>query len=231
MELPKTKTPKNMGHPTIILHGAPKIGKSTWASQAPSPLFLATEPGLGAIETYQIPITSWPMMLDAAAKIAGGEHDFQTIAVDTVDNAYKLCAEFICKKFEIEHLGDLPRGKGYGAANNEFMRVLIKLAHLPYGLIFLSHTRTVEVKGRAAVYSRQVPALPETSRTAVMGFMDIILYAEAEAVRDEKTGAPMMRRVLRTKPAEGYEAGDRFGLLPETLPLDYAEFSKYLKGE
>jgi hypothetical protein len=34
--------------------------------------------------------------------------------------------------------------------------------------------------------------------------------------------------VLRTKPAKHYEAGDRTGRLPETLPLDYAAFTAAL---
>jgi len=230
MELPTKTTPRSVGNPTIIIHGVPKVGKSTFGSKFPNPLFLATEPGLGALEVYQVPVPSWAVMLEALGEIAKGQHAFKTIVIDTIDNAQKMCEEHMMKKYKVEHPADLPYGKGFAAVNNELMRVLTKLAQMPYGLVLISHTKAVEVKGRTAVYSRQVPALPEASRKAILGFVDVILYAEAETVRDEKTGEPIFRRILRTKPSDGYEAGDRFGLLPESLPLDYAEFAKHLKG-
>ena len=45
--LPTQKTlPKmSLRDMTVLIYAAPKFGKSTWASQAPDALFLATEPG------------------------------------------------------------------------------------------------------------------------------------------------------------------------------------------
>jgi hypothetical protein len=40
-----------------------------------------------------------------------------------VDNAYKMCSDYVCKKFKIEHESDLGYGKGYALINNEFQRV------------------------------------------------------------------------------------------------------------
>jgi hypothetical protein len=66
-------------------------------------LFLATEPGLNALEVFEAPITCWDDLLQACAEIAEGKHDFKTIVIDTVDNAYRMCADYVCKKFKIEH--------------------------------------------------------------------------------------------------------------------------------
>ena len=123
--LPKTKTkPKNLlSDLTALVFGPSKIGKSTWCSKAESALFLATEPGLNALEVFQSPITCWDDLLQACAEIAEGKHDFKTIVIDTVDNAYKMCADYVCKKFKIEHESDLGYGKGYALINNEFQRV------------------------------------------------------------------------------------------------------------
>jgi len=54
----------------------------------------------------------------------------KTIVLDTVDNAYKMCSDYVCKKFKIEHESDLGYGKGYALINNEFQRV-IKQTCLP----------------------------------------------------------------------------------------------------
>ncbi|HOK47887.1 MAG TPA: AAA family ATPase, partial [Bryobacteraceae bacterium] len=68
MALPTKKTPPraNLGDYSILIYGPTKIGKTTLASQFPEALFLATEPGLNALEAYQIPITSWDGLLAAA---------------------------------------------------------------------------------------------------------------------------------------------------------------------
>ncbi len=66
-------------------------------SHAENALFLATEPGLNALEVFEAPITCWDDLLQACAEIAEGKHDFKTIVIDTVDNAYRMCADYVCK--------------------------------------------------------------------------------------------------------------------------------------
>lgn len=225
--LPKTKTkPKNnLADLTALLYGASKIGKSTWCSQAENALFLATEPGLNALEVFETPITCWDDLLSACAEIAEGKHDFKTIIVDTVDNAYRMCSEYICKKFKIEHESDLGYGKGYALINNEFQRVLNKLAFLPYGLILISHSQELEIETRIGKHTKIVPTLPEKARKLVTGLVDLILYCDLEPQPGEN-GKPVYQRVIRTKPSPNYEAGDRTGRLPELLSLDFPSFLK-----
>ncbi len=79
---------------------------------------------------------------EVAAILAVG---FRTIIIDTIDNAYKFCTDHIVKKYKIEHESDLGYGKGYALVNNEFQRVLTKLAFLPYGLFLISHAKEIEV--------------------------------------------------------------------------------------
>ena len=87
--LPTQKTaPKaQLSDYTVLLYGASKAGKTTFCSHAPEALFLATEPGLNALEAYQVPITCWEDLTTACAEIAEGKHQFKTIIIDTVDNA------------------------------------------------------------------------------------------------------------------------------------------------
>jgi len=96
--LPKSKTkPKaHLNDLTALVYGPSKIGKSTWCSHAENALFLATEPGLNALEVFEAPITCWDDLLQACAEIAEGKHDFKTIVIDTVDNAYRMCADYVC---------------------------------------------------------------------------------------------------------------------------------------
>ena len=225
--LPNKTTPKkeNLADLTVLAYGRSKIGKSNWCSHSEGALFLATEPGLNALDVYQVPIQSWDQLLATGSEIAEGKHSFKTIIIDTIDNAYRMCAEHVCAKFKIEHESDLGYGKGWALINNEFHRVLTKLAFLPYGLFLVSHSVEREIETRTGKYTRIVPTLPDKARKIVLGMVDLILYCDLEAVTDEE-GKTSYRRVMRTKPSPHYEAGDRTGRLPETIDLDFATFTE-----
>lgn len=225
MLLPTEKTPpkSNLSDYTVLIHSRPKTGKSEFCSHADGALFLATEPGLNALEVYQTPITSWDEMLAACKEIAEGNHPFKTIVIDTVDLAYKMCSEYVCRKYKVEHESELGYGKGWASTNGEFQRVLTKLAHMPYGLFLISHSQQTQIETRTGNITRIVPTLPEKARKIVLGLVDMILYFDIETVIGND-GKPSFQRVIRTKPHPNYEAGDRTGRLPEVLDLDYARF-------
>lgn len=224
----RTKPKSLLTDLTILVYGPSKIGKSTWCSNAEGALFLATEPGLNALEVFQTPILNWDDLLQACSEIAEGKHDFKTIVIDTIDNAYKMCSDYVCKKFKIEHESDLGYGKGYALINNEFQRVINKLAFLPFGLIMISHSQDRDIETRTGKHTRIVPTIPEKARKIVTGMVDLILFCDLE-MRPGEDGKPVWHRVMRTKPSPNYDAGDRTGKLPEVIPLDFSAFVKYFE--
>ncbi len=227
MPLPTAKTPpkRSLSDVSILLYGPSKIGKSTFASQAPDAIFLATEPGLNALEVYQQPIANWGEFLEICAELAKGDHPFKTVVIDTIDILYRLCADHICQKRGLEHESDGSHGKIYGLIKNEIYRVLTKLAHLPYGLILISHSQDRDLETRTGTVTRTVPTLSESFRQIVIGLVDLILYCDVQ-VEQAEDGTRKYRRVVRTKPSPNYDAGDRFGCLPEVMDLNYQAFAK-----
>ena len=225
--LPTTKTnPKsNLEEYTILIYGPPKIGKSTLASQFDSPLFLATEAGLNALSVYQTPIIAWEEFLNACKEIATGKHDFKTIVIDTIDNLHKYCREYVRRKNGFTHESDLDFGKGWDLTKDEFIRALTKLSLLPYGLVMISHAEVVEIKTRTAKINKSVPTMQKNARAVVLGMADMILFCDT--VVTEKEGE---KRIIRTKPLENWEAGDRTGKLPAVLPLNYNSFYNAFYG-
>ena len=209
---------------TTLIYGPTKSGKSTFCSHSDGAIFFATEPGLNSLNVFQVGIDDWKTLKMASAAIAKGEHKFKTVVIDTIDNAYKMCSEYACAKAGIQHESDLPFGKGFSATNNEFQRVINRLARLPYGLIMISHSCEKEMETRTGKLTRTVPTMPEGARKFIVGLADLVLFADLEK---DKSGT--WQRVLRTKPNPNYDAGDRTGLLPETLPLDYNLMEEELK--
>ncbi len=225
--LPTEPTPKKtkLTDHTVLIYGPPKIGKSTWCAQAPGALFLATEPGLNSLEVYQEPIASWAELLLACRELAKKEHKFTTVVLDTVDIAYKLCVRHVCAEWNIKHPADLDYGKGFHLCNGEFERVLGKLAMLPTGLVMVSHETVSTIKTPTGDYQKAMPTLPGKASEVIKGMADFILYCNLEQKRDEDGKVTSIHRVVQTQPAQHYEAGDRTGRLPATVPLDYAEFA------
>ncbi len=60
----------------------------------------------------------------------------------------------------------------------------------------------------------------------VLGMVDVILYCDVDTVVNADGKTTSERRIMRTKPTETYEAGDRTGRLPAVIELDYAKFAE-----
>jgi len=206
------------------VYGCQKIGKSEMASQFPNALFFECEPGLGELSVYKIPTYTWPDLLDACKLVAAGDHNFKTVVIDTVDNAFKYCSDYVNAKHNIEYEGDLGHGKGWAFVKNEWHRVLTRLAGLPVGLVLISHAVDKRIETRTGEYTKTQPSLPDRARQVVLGLVDMILFCDTIAKKDEQ-GNVIVQRVIRTKPHPTWEAGDRTGRLPETLPLEFGAFA------
>ncbi len=163
---------------------------------------------LNHLEVFKVPTYSWEAFLEACKLIAKGDHNFKTLVIDTVDNAFKMCSDYVCAKHGIEYEGDMGHGKGWALVKNEWHRVLTRLASLPYGLILISHAIDKTIETRTGEYTKTTPSLPDRARNVVLGLVDIILYGDSVSRKDQ-AGNIVVERVLRTKPHPTYEAGDR----------------------
>lgn len=207
----------------ILIFGQPKIGKSTFCASMPDPIFIATEAGLNSLEVYQLPVTNWAEFLEACGEVKSSDR-FSTVVVDTIDNAYVFCMEFVGEKYGFRHPSDLEYGKGWHLVQQEFKRVIGKLSQGPRGVVLVSHSQDVTLKTSTSEITKAVPTLSGKVRDFLLGLSDIILYAE---IITTKEGS---KRVLHTAPSENYEAGDRTGRLPEVLPLDWEAVVKAFGG-
>lgn len=225
MILPTEKTVPtiNLSDKIILIHGEPKIGKSTLASQFPDAIFIATEDGLRSIECTQIAVTGWMTGQDRGGRgmreviqaLRGESHSFKTIVVDTVDLAWAYCDEYVASLYEEKTSADVSYGKGYAALENEFRLAVADILALKLGVVFISHSTVKEdLKTKS---QRVVTTLHDRGRKYIEGAADIILYATQENGE----------RVIKTKPDPRYVAGDRTGRLPDTLPIDYSKIVEH----
>lgn len=89
----------------VVVYGPEGIGKSTFASHFPDPLFLDIEDSTSQLDVKRIPdINSWAMLMGIIEEVTK-EKPCKTFVIDTVDWAEKLCIQYVCaqaKKSSIE---------------------------------------------------------------------------------------------------------------------------------
>lgn len=224
LELPSERQAPTLSPGTMkaLLYGPPKVGKSTFVAEMDPEhtLFLACEPGLGALEVFTVSITSWTEFREIGAELSKDAKQFKTVAIDTVDELYRMCSEHVCKENGVKHPTDLEYGKGWTLVADEWRLRIGKLASLGLGVWFISHAKETEVPARVGKVTKTVPTMAGQARSHVLGFCDFIFLAGFEGEEEDENS----RRVLYTQATEQWEVGGRVPRgakpLPDPLPLD-----------
>lgn len=229
--------------PIIMTYGEKKLGKTTFASQFPTPAFLCGEDGAHGIADHRWPaegvIQSWSELINYTRAFAyAPSHPFQTIVADTTGPLANLCLAHTVEK----------SGKGswekmaYGKEEDLLSEWRIWLSLLEQcrnkrgmHIVLISH---VEARGlnntvlgeRVYVYQGE---MIQKLWTFTSNWVDILMYAYRDSsvhVPPKGRGKPRAMltedRWLATKAATGFEAGVRGGYwLPDRLPLSYEAFA------
>ena len=108
-----------------VLYGPEGIGKSTFASHFPDPVFIDTEGGTKRLNVARLPQpTSWAMLLDEVAEVRKGSVPCGTLVLDTSDWAERLCIQAVCARAKVNGIEDFGYGKGYTYVKEEFAKLL-----------------------------------------------------------------------------------------------------------
>lgn len=114
LNLQPTTISRDLKGKYICLFGKPKVGKTTFATQAPRNLLIAFEKGYNAIANiFAIDITKWADFKMVLRQLATPEvqERFDTITIDTVGIMWEMCEQFICAQNGVQKISDIPWGK------------------------------------------------------------------------------------------------------------------------
>ena len=222
----------------VVVYGQEGVGKSTFASRFPDPVFIDTEGSTKQLDVARFdPPTSWEMLLSQVDYIKQNPAEFRTLVIDTADWAEKLCIKKVCSKAKKDGIEDFGYGKGYVYVMEEFGKLLNKLEEVinaGVNVVVTAHAqmRKVEQPDEMGSYDRWELKLSKQCSPMLKEWADLLLFANyktmvVETGNKKYKGQGGQQRIMYTTHTASWDAKNRFSL-PDVLPFDYAQIEQII---
>lgn len=226
-----------------LLYAVKGIGKSTFASQYESPIFVATEDGLHDLAVDQFPLaTKWEHVRENVFSLATEEHAYKTVVLDSVDWAERLAWQSLCEKEgkETIELCSGGYGKGFAAAVNMWRPIVDCLQYLNtekrMSIVLIAHSGLTKVNDPSCdPYDKHGPRLHKYLVDLLTEWVDEVLFARFETFTTQTKDGQKTRtkavggtdRILYTTDCASHTGKNRLGL-PESMPFDFGVYSQHV---
>lgn len=199
-----------------LIFGRPGSGKTTFASTAPSPIFLSAEAGLLSIahkKPHAIIISTLKDLQDAYHYLNTEKHGYKTVVIDSITEINEIV------KAEIEQKNNRGISKNdWGEVLSKLKKIIRDFRDLPMHCIFLAQ-ESIEKDDDTIV--RIYPSLNGKAATEILAACDVVGYLEIDRTLSERYMVVKEHSVLATK--------NRLSALKSDNPsLDFSEWVKQL---
>lgn len=220
-----------------VVYGPNGIGKSTFGSTAPGPVFVASERGHKFMRVRRI--NPFPMtygdVLKSVAFLAA-DKSCETIVIDSLDWLEPLLHAHVCERDKEASIESYGYGKGYVAAAIEWRDLLSRLDATEKHVVLIAHARRKSVRNTiGADYDAIGIKLHETASSIVTEWADVVGYADLDTeVEEEKRGSKAVtngKRILRMTPHPGLTVKVRAPediKVPSRVPLTWYSIMRAL---
>ena len=222
----------------VVVYGQEGVGKSTFASKFPDPVFIDTEGSTKQLDVARFdPPTSWEMLLSQVDHIKQNPSQFQTLVIDTADWAEKLCIKKVCDEAKKKGIEDFGWGKGYVYVQEEFGRLINKLEeviNVGVNVVVTAHAKMnkVEQPDEMGSYDRWELKLSKHCSPLLKEWADLLLFANYKTIVVNTEGKKYkgqggQQRIMYTTHTAAWDAKNRFSL-PDVLPFDYTQIEQII---
>jgi hypothetical protein len=222
--------------PRIMLYGVHGIGKSTFAAEAPSSIFIPTEDGANEIDVPKFPVVKdRGEVMAILRELYSQPHDYKTLVLDSVDWFEDFIqAELRAEKTEKE----LGYGRESLFAESMLSDVLGAFSMLrkkrKMSVIVIAHSEIKRFDSpMTEPYDRYQPKLTPRLSSLLQEWADVVAFATYDVAvkkeevgfnREVRRGISSGDRVLYTEERPAFYAKNRYKLPPE-MPLNWGKFS------
>lgn len=230
--------------PRITLYGKPGIGKSTFASKFPKPLFLLTEdPSLTNIKALPLATSFNQFWQNVKELLALEKLPFETLVIDSVSKLDSLIVKYIIEEDTSKNkaltLGAAcgGYGKGYERAQSVHRAIksqLDKFSERGIGVVYISHLAITKYKAPDSddydIYS--IVMNHDKSREVYIDDVDAVLFGRLQSFSQELTSGRTIvqsteNRILISGVNDSNVAKNRFAM-PVQIPMEFEELAKYI---
>lgn len=220
--------------PDLWLYADSYVGKSTFIDQFPNVLFLNTD---GNTDNTTAPVIrikdsvtkegrrtnrtlAWDLFLETISDLETEDNDFETVAIDLVEDLRDHCRIYVFEKNGWEHESDGGYGKGWDKVKLEFNNAIKRLKALGYQVVYISKELATEITlkggGKRTTYK---PNIDDKTANFLTGTVDLTLRAYVNS--DDE-------RFLQLKKRQNVFGGGRFAWKVDSIPLEYGVFIEEL---
>jgi hypothetical protein len=224
----------------IVIYGPEGIGKSTFASQFPDPLFIDTEGGTSNLDIRRIKCNkSWDELISVVKEIKENPTICKTVVLDTADWAETLCTNAVCEKYRKNNIEDFGYGKGYVYLVDEFSKLLTlmdQLIEVGINVVITAHAkpRKFELPEEQGAFDRYEMKLTKQVAPVIKEWSDALFFVNYKiyvvTTETNSKKAQGGKRVLYTTHNPTYDAKNRFDL-PEELELNFKSISHLFEDQ
>jgi len=232
------------GAKKVVIYGPEGIGKSTFASGFPDPLFIDTEGSTKEMDVARLPVpSSWTQIKEEVRYVYQHPEVCRTLVIDTADWAEKMAIQSVLDEHNKSGIEDFGYGNGYRYVFEKFgelLNLLNDVVSAGINVVLTAHAtlRKFEQPDELGAYDRYSMKLidsPKTSNSAaVKEWADMVLFANYKTIvitdsKTKKTKAQGGQRVMYTTHHSCWDAKNRYGLQDE-LPFKYDEIRSVIEN-
>ena len=224
-----------------VVYGPEGIGKSTFASEFPDPVFIDTEGGTKMLNVVRFPVPdTWSDLLDMVDNVIADPTMCRTLVIDTIDKAETLLSDQIMAEYSVDSIEKVGGGygKGYTAMqerfNKDLIRRLDKLIAKGVHVTLVAHAAMRKFESpEDPPYDRWEMKLSKKIAPLVKEWTDNLFFATYENTVVKEGNKNKVKgkakRVMHTNHSPTFDAKNRFGL-NDNLPLDFAPLTGIYSG-
>lgn len=223
----------------LCAYGSEGIGKSTFASHFPDPVYIDVEGGTKQLDVARFPTPeTWGDLLEEIDAVIEEPTVCKTLVIDTIDRAESLLIAAVLREGNKSSIEEFGYGKGWTILQERFLKDFLnrldRLIAKGVNVVLLAHAQMRKLESpEDPPYDRWELKVSKKVAPIVKEWADILLFMNYEVMTVEENGKAKAKgkakRKMHANHRPTYDAKNRYGL-PDDMDLSFEPLREIYEG-